>query len=166
MRPEDVNSNLNIVIKQAQELNIPVPDNICGKVRINPRPKSRFGCCKKENEKFQIEISQFILQCREEKIREVLAHEVLHTCKNCYNHGNIWKEYAEKMNKAYGYNIKRVSSFKDMDITLNKEEIKYVIKCYDCGREYPRHRYTAMMKKISLYRRACGGKLEVLKKKS
>ena len=34
------------VIKEAQELKIPVPVNINEQVYINPRPKRRFGCCR------------------------------------------------------------------------------------------------------------------------
>lgn len=167
MKPEKVNDNLKKVIKQAQDLNIPVPVNIYEKVFINPRPRKRFGCCKKINGTYHIEISEFILECSDEKIREVLAHEILHTCRGCYDHGNKWKIYAGKMNEAYGYNIKRTSSFEDMGIRCEpqtkKENIKYIIKCRSCGREYPRQRYTAMMKKISSYRCRCGGALDVFK---
>ena len=69
-----------------------------------------------EVEYYHIEVSEFILGCDPEKIRGVLAHEILHTCKGCYNHGNMWKEYAAMMNSAYGYNIKRTSSNEEMGI--------------------------------------------------
>ena len=108
---EDINKILRDVIKEAQELKIPVPVNINDQVYINPRPKRRFGCCSTKGGKHIIEISEFLLKGRPEKVREVIAHEVLHTCKGCRDHGEKWKAYAKKMNKAYGYNIKRVSLF-------------------------------------------------------
>lgn len=170
MKQEDVNNNLIRVINEAQELKLPVPDNICREVIINPRPKKRYGCCRKKDGKFQIEISQFVLQCEPDKIRGVLAHEVLHTCEDCYNHGNKWKLYAKMMNERYGYDIKRTSTNEDMGIPQREsgdeatDKIKYIIKCESCGREYPRQRFTCVMKKINAYRCSCGGKLTLLEK--
>jgi len=166
MENKDVNKYLAEIISEAQELNIPVPDNILEEVVINPRPKKRYGCCRKVSGSFQIEISSFVLECEPEKIKGVLAHEVLHTCRGCYDHGNIWKTYAKKMNARYGYNIKRVSTGAEMGIEeqsgAGSERIRYIIKCKSCGREYPRQRYTCVMKKINAYRCNCGGKLEVM----
>lgn len=117
MDQRELNRNLKEVIKQAQDINIPVPADICEQVDINPRPKKRYGCCRLRNGKYYIEVSEFILTCDPDKIREVLAHEVLHTCRGCYDHGNMWKRYAAMMNSAYGYNIKRTSSNAEMGIT-------------------------------------------------
>lgn len=166
---EYVDNILKEVIKQAQELDIPVPDNINEQVYINPRPKRRFGCCNTMNGKFNIEISEFLLKSDITKIKGVIAHEVLHTCKGCRDHGARWKEYADRMNKAYGYNIKRVSSFEEMGLDEiarpdSANDIKYIIKCQKCGKEYPRKRFTCVMQKIDAYRCQCGGKLTLIKK--
>ena len=166
---EDVNKILREVIKEAQAINIPVPTNINEQVYVNPRPKRRFGCCNTKGGKHNIEVSEFLLKGHTSKVREVLAHEVLHTCKGCRDHGERWKSYADKMNKAYGYNIKRVSSFEEMGLEEiprpNKEDtIKYIIKCNKCGKEYPRQRFTCVMQKIDAYRCQCGGKLTLIKK--
>lgn len=153
------------VIKEAQELMIPVPDNICGNVIINSRPRKRYGCCRVKNDFFQIEISKFVLECSWEKISEILAHEVLHTCEGCYNHGKLWKKYARLMNDAYGYEISRLSSPEKMGLekTENEDQIRYIIKCKQCGREYPRQRFTCVMQKINAYRCRCGGELILIK---
>lgn len=166
---EKLNIILKEVIEEARALNIPVPNNIYKEVKVNGRPKKRFGCCKKEKGVFYIEISGFMpekLGINSFKVREVIAHEVLHTCPECYSHGIKWKKYSEQMNEAYGYNLKRVSSFEEMGITGMEEKeknIRYVIKCHKCGREYPRQRFTCVMKKINAYRCSCGGKLSVVK---
>lgn len=73
------------------------------------------------------------------------------------------------MNEAYGYNIKRVNSFEEMGLAREAQDedagkIKYIIKCQCCGREYPRQRFTCVMKKINAYRCQCGGKLTVIEK--
>lgn len=171
MNREDINKLLEQVIQEARALKIPVPDHIIGEVYINGRPKKRFGCCRKKDGRFLIEISEFILSWEEDRVRGILAHEVLHTCEGCSNHGPLWKEYAERMNRRYGYQIKRVSSFEDMGIgedlrpdcgKKQEDRIRYIIKCTKCGKEYPRQRFTCVMKKINAYRCQCGGKLVLL----
>lgn len=117
MDQTELNRNLKEVIKQAQDIGIPVPADICEQVDINPRPKKRYGCCRLKNGVYHIEVSEFILDCDPDKIRGVIAHEVLHTCRGCYNHGDMWKRYAAMMNSAYGYNIKRTSSNEEMGIS-------------------------------------------------
>lgn len=157
------------VIKEAQAIKIPVPENIIGEIYINPRPKKRFGCCRKTKSGYEIELSQFVLDAPEKKIKEILAHELLHTCMGCQDHGSIWKKFAGMMNEAYGYNIKRVNSFEEMGLAQEIQDkdsgkIRYIIKCQNCGREYPRQRFTCVMKKINAYRCQCGGKLTVIEK--
>ena len=46
MDQTELNRNLKEVIKQAQDINIPVPADICEQVEINSRPKKRYGCCR------------------------------------------------------------------------------------------------------------------------
>lgn len=169
MYREYVNEYLRQVIIEAQELKIPVPANINKQVYINPRPKKRFGCCNAEGGKYNIEISEFVLNADSHKIKGVIAHEVLHTCNGCCNHGDKWKEYAGRMNSAYGYNIKRTSSFEEMSLDKmigdqQEQHVKYILKCLRCGKEYPRQRYTCVMKKINAYRCQCGGKLTLIRK--
>ena len=77
MKQEKLNEKLKSVIRQAREIGIPVPDNISENVVINPRPRKRFGCCRRQADKFQIEVSSFVLDCLDDKIAGVLAHEIL-----------------------------------------------------------------------------------------
>lgn len=166
---------LKEIIDEARAQEIPVPRNICPEIVVNSRPRKRFGCCKKKDDGFTIEISEFVIDALgwdDYRVRGVVAHELLHACPGCLDHGKIWKEYAARMNKAYGYNIKRASSFEEMGLAeqdagseggSDAPVIRYVIKCRKCGREYPRQRFTCVMKKIDAYRCRCGGKLEVRK---
>ena len=152
------------VIEEARDARIPVPSAIYPHVSVNSRPKKRFGCCKREGRRYVIELSSFVLTCEPHLIKGVLAHEVLHTCRDCDNHGNKWKMYAAVMNERYGYNIKRTTSFGEMGLDEpepKENRIRYVMKCQQCGKEYPRERFTCVMKKINAYRCNCGGKLVV-----
>ena len=163
---------LQEVIQEARALKIPVSSTIEKNVIVNGRPKKRFGCCRKSRNGFEIEVSRFLLdeaRCSEKIVKGVLAHEVLHTCRDCYEHGMLWKSYAGQMNKAYGYQIERVNSFAEMGMAGREEKlaesrhIRYIIQCKKCGRQYPRQRFTCVMQKIDAYRCQCGGKLEVFR---
>ena len=136
MESEKIDLVLKEVIRKAREINIPVPDIISDKVIVNKRPKKRFGCCRKKDGMFFIEISEFILKCSDKKIEEVIAHEVLHTCPGCYEYGKKWKEFADNMNRKYGYNIKRTSTFEEMGIEEDRggEDIKYIISVISAER--------------------------------
>lgn len=107
-----VNKLLLKVIHQANKINIPISKNIDLNVDINKRAKTRFGACRKNiianQEHFQIEVGSALSICDDIIVKEVLAHEILHTCYNCQNHGPLWKKYAKAMNDKYGYNISRV----------------------------------------------------------
>lgn len=171
MKQEELNEKLKSVIRQAREIGIPVPDNISENVVINPRPRKRFGCCRRQADKFQIEVSSFVLDCLSDKIAGVLAHEILHTCADCNNHGKIWKKHAAAMNEAYGYNIKRTSTFEEMGLSnmargsetnCRTPAVRYIIKCRKCGKEYPRQRRSKAVENVGRYRCVCGGRLMIL----
>ena len=151
---------LQEVIQEARALKIPVSSTIEKNVIVNGRPKKRFGCCRKSRNGFEIEVSRFLLDeagCSEKIVKGVLEH------------GMLWKSYAGQMNKAYGYQIKRVNSFAEMGMAGREEKlaesrhIRYIIQCKKCGRQYPRQRFTCVMQKIDAYRCQCGGKLEVFR---
>jgi len=166
-----LNEILKEVIKEAQELKIPVPDTISERIIINSRPRKRYGCCRKKGREFSIEISEFVLGCEESKVKQIVAHEVLHTCEGCYDHGEKWKLYADAMNKAYGYNIRRVSSLEELGLSPKEEgkgdtKVRYIIKCRKCGKEYPRQRASRVTQNIKQYRCRCGGKLQVFSAES
>lgn len=163
MLKENLDNVLREVVSEAKAIGIPVSNRINPHVAVNSRPKKRFGCCRKEGLNYQIEISAFALNGDDKAIRGIIAHEVLHTCKGTYKHDSLWKSYAARMNKAYGYNIKTTSSYEEVGLAepSRPDKTKYIIKCRKCGKEYPRQRYTRMMKRIRYYRCTCGGKLDV-----
>jgi predicted RNA-binding Zn-ribbon protein involved in translation (DUF1610 family) len=161
----DYNKLLQEVIAEAKRVNIPVSDSINPYVKINTRAKGRFGMCKKNTKAFNtfnIEIASFMDQASIKDIKETLAHEVLHTCPNCLNHQLQWKIYANKMNKEYGYNIKRSSSSADMGITIPIKR-NYVLVCKGCGQEIIKERMCKVVKYPERFRCKCGGKLELIK---
>ena len=135
---------------------------------INTRAKNRWGQCERVSSIlncFTININCMLLDEKnsEQALIDTLMHELLHTCKGCFNHKNEWKRLAEKVNKIYNYNIKRTYSLVDYGIEIETEDIaepKYKIQCTGCGRVYTRQRKSKVIVHPENYRCCnCGGEL-------
>lgn len=150
------------ICEQCKALKIPISKNINPEIAINKRAKSRFGACKKTDKGYLIEVSESILGLDVDRIKNVLAHEILHTCPGCYNHGKRWKAYASKLNVAYGYNIKTTTSYEEMGLHKPEKRIqyKYKIQCQKCGKTFYRQKRSKLITHIQNYRCTCGGQLK------
>lgn len=159
-----INNLLQEIITEAKNINIPI-GNIDPIVRINARAKTRLGQCSRRADKYFIQISSFIIKEDQKALRETLAHEILHTAPDCMNHGNIWKRYANMMNRKYGYEISRtknIASLENMGIVkpVTNHLTDYTIKCQGCGQVIHRHRKSKLITHTHLYRCGkCKGKL-------
>lgn len=134
------NNLLKDVITEARQLNIPVSINVDPNILINTRAKGRFGQCKKRGNKFTIEISFLLEQTEDHYIKQTIAHELLHTCPDCFNHQSQWQQYSRKMNKAYGYDISRTNTCDNLGIAQTQKQRNYVIVCQGCKREIVREK--------------------------
>lgn len=170
---EHINELFKEVLNESKKINLPISNNIINNITLNKRAKSRFGCCKKIKKgmslNYEIELSNRLIGCDDKIIKQILAHEILHTCQGCNNHGSIWKSYAEKMNIEYGYNIKRTETAEELGIIEERGKIQkpleenYVIICKKCGARISRTRKSNVVKCPAKYRCKCGGKLERIK---
>lgn len=133
-------------------------------VNINNRLTRTLGQCKKTGRIYTIEISGHILESSDDKLKEVILHELIHSCPKCMNHGTQWKAYADIVNRKHGYNIKRVAS--SSNFKYDKQEKKYKIKCKNCGSIYVRRRKCNLVNYPERFRCGkCGGRLILLKKR-
>lgn len=155
----DCDAFLRQVLSQAAALKIPVSGRIDPHVRINSRAVNRFGCCKYENGIYYIEVALRVAAGPEKSCREVLAHEALHTCYGCRNHGKRWREYARRMGEAYGYEIRRTSTNERLGVT-EERPCRYVLQCEKCGMEFRRFRASPLVRAPGKYRCKCGGALK------
>ena len=89
---------------------------------------------------------------------QTLAHEVLHTCPGCRNHGALWKEYAARMNGAYGYAISRTGTREALGVA-DVRPVRYRLVCERCGQEFCRSRRSPLVDHPERYRCRCGGVL-------
>jgi predicted SprT family Zn-dependent metalloprotease len=160
-----LNQLLQQVINEAKALGIPVSRHISPSLFINNRTKSRFGGCKKVkgfvHHTYQIEISKVLLEAEADSIREIIAHEVLHTCPGCMNHGTAWKNYCKMMEGSLGYRLERTSSYDKLGIEDQRhpKRYRYVVECNQCGQKIYRQRKSPLTDKTNRYRCRCGGKL-------
>lgn len=68
------------------------------------------------------------------ELKEVVVHELIHTCPRCISHGKTWRRYAKIMSEAYGYSLLEE---KDEDAIFNKELLViHKVACPACGAFY------------------------------
>lgn len=137
---KDLKSIANQCIKELNEIGIEPPK--IQKFTINSRAAKRWGQCSRENGQFSIQIASVLVEddAPINGLKSTLMHEILHTMPNCFNHGNTWQAYADRVNKAYGYKITRVDSYKDKGFESNvlaqAHPYKYTVSCKTCGRQW------------------------------
>ncbi len=149
------------VAAEALRAGVPISDRIRKKVKINTRAKSRFGMCIRENGVYTIELSAMLLTAPEHSCRQTLAHELIHTCEGCNNHGPLFRAYADRMNKAYGYAIRRTNTAEEMGVEKagTEKTVHYILQCESCQAQIKRSRYSSVVAHPSRYRCVCGGRL-------
>ncbi len=159
MNQEELNRALAEMAEALRGLGIPVSCKIQPDVLINSRAKRRLGCCYYQNGSFTIEVSAMLLE-QPEKLRQTLAHELLHTCPGCRNHGERWKAHAQKAGEVLGFSIQRLAPVEGETGPLRHDTIKYVLECERCGARIYRARLSKAVKRPWRYRCKCGGKLK------
>ena len=111
---------------------------------VNTRAKQRWGQCRKKGDKYSINISNRLLydDIDDMATKTTVMHELLHSCDNAMEHKHEWLRLANKVNRAYGYNIKRCTSASEK---MTDEQIKrynkpvehaktYICTCGKCGK--------------------------------
>lgn len=163
--PEDFDRLLYVVAQQARDAGVPISSRIKKHVVVNTRAKKRFGRCIYQNGAYTIELSEILLYAPEQKCRQTIAHELIHTCKGCNNHGKLFLYYAAVMNKRYGYDIKRTHTPEEMGLAMEQTEkkVNYIVECQKCGAQIKRVRYSNVVADPSRYLCRCGGRLKRIK---
>ena len=157
----DFDALLQNVLSQARTIGIPVAPDIDPRVRVNRRAVGRFSCCFLQGGVHTIELSARLLDAPERACRQTLAHEILHTCPDCRNHGPQWRSYAARMNTAWGYSIARTISPSELGLP-DVRPVRHMVICLSCGKEFPRTRASRLTQHPEHFRCPCGGKLDLL----
>ena len=146
------------------------PGSITG-VSVDRRARKRAGVCIRHNRigTYEIKISAFVLadDVAEQNVKNVIAHEIIHTVEGCMNHGYEWKKQAAVvMGYKPEYSIKRVEEASSVGLTPEKrlESARYVYKCTGCGIIVTRNRASRFTDQTWRYRcGACGGKFTAIR---
>ena len=154
-------------IEELHKINIFPAESITG-IKANSRAKRRLVFCKRTVnrgvEKFEIEISTILEGETDQRIKEIIHHELLHTCKGCLNHGQKWKSLAARVNNIYGYHIRTTAEIPTLDDGREKP-YRYEIRCTKCGNTGYRMKKSRVVKEPGNYRCSkCGGQLSVKEK--
>ena len=159
MNRTEINALCARLQDELRSLGIPVSQKILPEVAVNTRAKRRLGCCIYKDGVYQIEVSVSVTE-DPQRLRTTLVHELLHTCPGCRNHGEKWKTWAQTVNSAWGMEITRTVAVEEETEPLRHEEIKYIIRCQQCGAQITRYRKSKVVKAPWRYRCKCGGKLK------
>ena len=155
-------------IEELNLININMEKNRVIDIKINTRSKKRYGCCKKiSKDKFQIEVSEWVMDLNEDIIKNTIMHELIHCLPRCNNHGEYFKKYAELINEKLGYNISRIGNKKNDYEKSNKEytekqvNYKYKVICDGCNQTFFRQRISRSFTRK--YRCGkCGGRFKII----
>ena len=135
----DLNNLFKEVKEEVKDL-VPYSNKIDDNIRISKRAFRFLGRCTKNwlKDSYFITVSKPLLNTNNIKlIKETLIHELIHTCKNCFNHGNNFKYFMYAVNNRTDYNITIGSNNKEYAEQVNKIKIsrkpKYKITCVKCG---------------------------------
>ena len=103
----EINKILKCVMDDAIKIGIPISDKIDPVVYIDPKRYDRVAACYRYPfpAKYEIHLSQDTLRAEHTEIKNIIAHEVLHTCFLSMDHDFPWNVYKKSMNERLGYNI-------------------------------------------------------------
>lgn len=119
-----------------KKVNIPIRDNDIKDITAGDI--AGFGKCTDDGyySNFIITIRNDLLQdnCDLTELKQVVIHELIHTCPRCWSHGKTWIKYATIMNDSYGYTL---LDGKDDDSFFHLEKpILHRYKCPKCSNKY------------------------------
>ena len=160
MERKELDRLLALVIRQARALGIPVSPHIRPQVAVNTRALTRLGCCRSRAGHHTVELSAALLEGDERAVCQGLAHEILHACPGCADHGPRWQRWAALLSERYGYRIRRTDSFEALGLP-DRRPVRYLVVCRSCGRTIPRMKRSSLVAHPERYRCKCGGALYV-----
>lgn len=166
-QPEEIWIFFEQVVKDCQEAGLTIQKAFFD---FNSRLKRTLGRCSKYDQDpknqqyFLIEISSYLLKTQNPALlRDVIAHELIHTIPGCDNHGPAFKKAAKKLNAYFPgvYNVQVKANLADYGLEAPKTN-HYKIVCQDCHYTMYRQRMSKFLRQIDCYQcPKCHGPLKV-----
>ena len=152
--------NLDELFKKALEIcdAEEIPYRKINSIKANNRLTKSWGrCLTRYHTEFDIEVRGKILNKSlfpdERGIMEVILHEIIHTCPDCWNHGALFKEYGGRLEK-YGYNVGSATTNPEKlgaDSIAYSAAFRYMVKCPKCGYTIGKDKMCDLIKYPSIY---------------
>lgn len=148
-----------------------IPIRAVSNLSVNPRLTRAQGRCEiQRREKktiFTIQISQGLLDTHHlQALKDVLAHELIHTVEGCNNHSKLFHYYGQRL-KNYNSDYTISTTFRFQDYGLNSAQFdqtrpyKYILECTQCEARYFRKNLSNTVRYPSRYRCShCGGSIK------
>lgn len=101
---------------------------------------SYYGEIQRKNNEYILRLSNVFNNIEEKEsliqLQNTITHEYIHTLKGCWNHGDKFKKWRNKILKDFAPIdiIRDTSSHKEAFNNLKTP--KYIIKCEECEKEY------------------------------
>ena len=118
-------------IREVKAAQIPAQDDRI--VLITAKKMKDWGVCVATPRRFEIHINLRMLsdQCPVKSLKETVIHELIHTCPDAYDHGELFRHYARIMDERYGY---EVLSESDEDAVFHPDmPVLRRLVCPKCG---------------------------------
>ena len=98
---------LMATIADATSVGFPVSQKLHPKIVVDKNRYDRVGACYRYRfpERYEIHVSDAVRGAKLNEIKNIIAHEVLHTTFLTMDHNCFWQIYKNKMNDMFGYNI-------------------------------------------------------------
>ena len=129
------------------------------------RSSTRLGSCKKDRGIYKISLSVYILEDKE-AVRSTIAHELVHTCRGCMNHGTSFQRIGRMVEAKLGIPVSSKASREESERSGIKDayikKARYRISCSNCDAVLYRQKKSALVMNPNRYRCGkCGGRLYV-----
>lgn len=158
-------------VAEAHSIGLDISSDVV-EVRINSRLSRALGRCIIQHywdgDKYVIEVQPNMLRDEVEVMmsKNVIMHELIHTCPGAFNHGQNFQRRAALVNRKLGYHVGTRESVENLEaagVQLKRKSAKYALKCVKCGKEYPKQRWCAALETPSRYRcGVCRGELHTI----
>jgi predicted SprT family Zn-dependent metalloprotease len=95
--------------------------------------------------------------------RKVIVHEIAHIAAPGEHHNDVWYAAGNKLGKKWGIKVQRTDDYDGIELK-NDDNVKHILECTKCGKQY---RYTRNTKPVQNYTRyrcgCCNGTLKKIK---
>jgi predicted SprT family Zn-dependent metalloprotease len=127
---------------------------------LNKTNKRTLGKCRKwMGGTYEIYLNPMLLEMSDQLIKDVIAHELIHTVEGCFDHGFEFKKQMGNVNlNCNNYKVEVRTTSNEWK---EKRKYKYKLTCKKCGAVVYRNKLIHRYIKSGGYTHKCGGDLEI-----